>query len=435
MEADWGTSCFDGDQDFVQSYAHFETPESIDEEDDEYDDIDDTDVLISSRKGVFQKRKQASRHQSGMGAARKKRKRKKTGAEHFYEIVLRWKPQLLHERRLLNLAPLGKSDVVYSTPQHYYNALQILPIEESRLSLLRGMQMPDHSFLLTVSSREDLTQSSFCNVTGLCTLDFTLDRATADLVRPGWVYFLFPCPPDPASPAVTVPVPPLATQLEADMCQWEDSALVATLCLSGGRGSGGTGNIQSFWVHNASLAGLQTPLRSPSSFPSRWRAYGIENVISYQRMIAACHERPRPPFISGLLGHKLPVHIKFDQDEEQGGGGGEMCVNGTDAGDRKSDSGSSSSECDGESDSSSCSSDSESEGGRGDKDGDPGLLLPLDGSQEQAMADIVGPCMDGLLAQPGGLHLVQGPPGMVSLLIVWTHQDKWNESNRVILYW
>jgi hypothetical protein len=410
MELDWGLSCFDGDEDFVQTYdiPEVDTVRTLDDPYESDDEIESSS--FSKRKGTNNKRTRTSPR-----ASKKKRKRKKTGTEHFYETVLRWSIPLLssNDRRRLNLPPLLAQPTNYASPLQYYQHLQILPIEESRVSLVRGMEAPSNTFFMSISS-DCASTIVFDSVTGLSTLDFELSSSHFDAVKPGWVYFLFPVSSDAdGSPIAEETLASkrgisLRTQLAEDIDRSGKNSLMATLCLSSSSYQSYSTTSQSFWIHNVSLSRMDSCCRSSCGFPVRWKAYAIENLISYQRMVSSCHDSPKPLFLSGLLGHKLPVHVRFDADDDELGatvsGVGEKRAENSSS--RRSDHQSTDSIS--SNDDSSCSSEDEECGERGKAP--VGLLLPLDSSQQRAMDSIMGEAGSGL-ARAGALHMVQGPPG------------------------
>lgn len=398
MELDWGLSCFDGDDDFVQSYDA-PTVESVCADIDEiYSSDEDLESTISTKKGTNNKRVRSTSRGS------RKKKKKKSGAEYFYEIILRWSIPLLveNDRRRLCLPSLHSQPKNFSSPLQYYQSLQILPIEESRVSLVRGMESPVDTFFMSIS-HESLSNAVFNNVVGLSILDFDHSSSQWDIAKPGFIYFLFPviseaCAISTHSKADHIkrrntPRSELAEQVET----WGKNALMATLCLSSSSYETYNKTSQSFWIHNLSLSNMDSCYRSSRTFPTRWKAYAIENLITYQRMIASCHDAPKPPFLSGLLGHKLPVHVRFDDDE--------YTVNERMEAPVEVDILVSSSE------SNICSSDDSSvEDEYSRCTSGVGMLRPLDSSQQVAMESIMGARGSGL-GKPGALHMVQGPPG------------------------
>lgn len=408
MEQDWGIGCYDGDDDFVQEYSTYpQFQEVLDAADEHW--VDESDDEDSNRK----------RKKKSSASGKKKRKRKKTGSEYFYETILRWSvPQIpANDRRSLNLPSLHSNPTNYIAVTQYYQCMQILPIEESRVSLLRGLEAPEEEFLLTLAGRESVVDSSFTCLMGLCSIDFELPKGRYDVVKPGWIYFLFPAPPDEIPSSASGDSSSklsMKSRLLADITRWGKNAIMASLCLSGGMSY--SDNIQTFWVHHTSLAGMDSHYKSQSKFPAVWRAYAIENLISYQRMVAACHESPKPPFMPGLLGHKLPQHIKFsDGETEEGGDGGSVGCDDSqlDGVGREVDVSSSEEEDNASrrlSDQPKGSDESDSEDEENDEIAEASLLAPLDGSQQIALDDILGQRGDGL-ARVGGLHMVQGPPG------------------------
>ena len=342
MESDYGWSQHD-----IESTEYGETDSNataeVDDVDMEYVEEPCEEYIPLKKQKVVDKKKASksvpvSRGKKSNG---RRKRRRLTGAEEFFQLLLSWSIEklLLDSRKSLGLAPLGNMPSCFENKLVYYETMRQVAVEEARASLSQGLRIMSDNVVIRLSKMQiDKEESQ------LVLVMFKIISGGVDLTRPGSAFKLIPSDfklgnskngdnnnaykSNYKQNVNTNSNDKHDKQMKRD---GQDGNCKATLAVVA-QGSaamalsssmGGFNSVLPLWIHSSSPLAVQLADTGELLEGSDWTAYSICSVLSYQRMSTVCTDSPSPSFMHKILGYRPASHIKFDSDDDDEGEKGE----------------------------------------------------------------------------------------------------------------
>ena len=288
----------------------------------------------------------------GQKTTMKRKRRRLTGPEEFFQLVLSWPIDKLiaDGRKSLGLAPLAEMPSYFLNKLVYFDTMKQVAVEEARASLLQGLRIPSGQMELKM-----IKMNSYCEESSLVLILFKIMKGGLEMTRPGSAFKLFDATPNNFN-QYNNGVENSNHSNKRSNCDTKNSycnnkklfintnkekfnknqqerfayinedknhdttlAVVAqgSQAMSAATALGGFNSILPLWVHSSSPLGRQLISSEKDVMnDSIWKACSLGSLLSYQRMATVCYDSPSPPFMHKLLGHRQVSHIKFDSDSE-----------------------------------------------------------------------------------------------------------------------
>ena len=332
MEFDYGWSQYD-----IDSAEYGETDSNATAE---VDDIDmeyveePCEEYIPLKKQKVVDRKKASKSvpvSRGKKSNGKRKRRRLTGAEEFFQLLLSWSVEklLLDSRKTLGLAPLRNMPSCFENKLVYYETMRQVAVEEARASLSQGLRIMSDNVVIRLSKVQiDKEESQ------LVLVMFKIISGGVDLTRPGSAFKLVPSDfklginksGDNNGFKSNYKQNVFSNdkhdkQMKRDGQDGHSKATLAVVAqgsaaMALSSSMGGFNSVLPLWIHSSSPLAVQLADTGELLEGSDWTAYAICSVLSYQRMATVCTDSPSPSFMHKILGYRPASHIKFDSDDE-----------------------------------------------------------------------------------------------------------------------
>ena len=338
MESDYGWSQYD-----IESTEYGETDSNataeVDDVDMEYVEEPCLEYIPLKKQKVVDKKKASksvpvSRGKKSNG---KRKRRRLTGAEEFFQLVLSWSIEklLLDSRKALGLAPLGNMPSCFENKLVYYETMRQVAVEEARASLSQGLRIMSDNVVIRLSKVQiDKEESQ------LVLVMFKIISGGVDLTRPGSAFKLIPSDfklesnrsgdnnnayrSNYKQNVYTNTNDKHDKQMKRDGQDGHSKATLAVVAqgsaaMALSSSMGGFNSVLPLWIHSTSPLAMQLADNGELLEGSDWTAYSICSVLSYQRMATVCTDSPSPSFMHKILGYRPASHIKFDSDDDDDG--------------------------------------------------------------------------------------------------------------------
>ena len=141
MESDYGWSL---SVDFEEEYSDAEVLTPLRDDVGEADEEADEEFIPLKLAPVAKKKQTGNKGQTmrGQKPTAKRKRRKLTGPEEFFRLVLSWPIEklILDNRKALNLAPLEDMPSYYLNKLVYFDTMRQVAVEEARAVLSQGLK-------------------------------------------------------------------------------------------------------------------------------------------------------------------------------------------------------------------------------------------------------------------------------------------------------
>ena len=331
MESDYGWSAIEDDVE--EEYSRHDVTDTVDSNYETLstsENYDQPHFEIKSEKvrasSLIRSQKALESKKSGV----KRKRRRLTGAEEFFQLILSWSIQKLqlNNRKDIGLAALAEMPSYFSNGLLYYDTMRQVAVEEARACLTQG--------LITTLGKMDLKLSkvdSSMEDGQLVLIIFRILKGSLELTRPGSVFKLHSSIGNSfksgiaenqgaSNNAKPLNASKRSSSVSNDKATQHSAETTLAVVAQGSQAmklvanSGGFSTALPLWVHSSSAIGKHLISTADESVGTTWTAVSIGSVLSYQRMASVCSDAPSPPFINKLLGHRPISHIKFDSDSD-----------------------------------------------------------------------------------------------------------------------
>ena len=182
MESDYGWSINDA---FEEEYGDAEVLVPLSDTSEggqygEYEEVEEEYIPLK-RPQVVKTKKVIKCLQSSGGRknAGKRKRRRLTGPEEFFQLVLSWPIDKLSldNRKALGLAPLSEMPSYFLNKLVYFDTMREVAVEEARASLSQSLKMPSGKMELKM-----IKMHSSCEESSLVLIVFSISKAEHDYI-------------------------------------------------------------------------------------------------------------------------------------------------------------------------------------------------------------------------------------------------------------